>query len=232
MFDYKYEMHLHTFPCSKCARTTMEEMVRKAAEVGMAGFAVTNHFYHGNSGLDRSLGWEYFVGEYARDWEKGAKLGKEYGIDVFFGIEESYRRGKEVLIYGVSPEAFLKTPGFIDMTIDEISGFVHENGGWLAYAHPFRVRDYIPDPDEEPDPRLVDGVEVYNRGNDPERNLPALAFAEKYGLTAIAGGDLHKPDNLGTTGLAFEKRLLNVQDMINELKAGNFRRIEEGKIIL
>ena len=52
---YRYEMHLHTAPCSLCAVATMEEMVAACREKGYAGFVVTNHFYHGNTGIDRSL---------------------------------------------------------------------------------------------------------------------------------------------------------------------------------
>ena len=55
MFDYKYEMHTHSKACSACASSSSEDIVRKAKECGYAGVFFTNHFYFGNSAIDRSL---------------------------------------------------------------------------------------------------------------------------------------------------------------------------------
>ena len=58
---YKYQMHTHTSPCSRCGRLTPEELAQSLAEGGYQGAVLTNHFKGGNSGIDRSLPWEKFV---------------------------------------------------------------------------------------------------------------------------------------------------------------------------
>ena len=64
---YKYEIHLHTNNCSACAISSPEEMVDIAAEKGYSGIVITNHFYHGNTGVDRNLPWEEFVSCFEKD---------------------------------------------------------------------------------------------------------------------------------------------------------------------
>ncbi len=72
-----------------------------------------------------------------------------------------------------------------------------DGAGILIYqAHPFR-------PGTQPaDPRLLDGVEVYNGnvGHD-SRNSLAAAFAGRHGLLPIAGSDAHLPADVGRAGL-------------------------------
>ena len=58
---YKYELHLHTSGCSKCGISSAREMVLCAKEKGYKGIVVTDHFYRGNTGIDRSLPRERFV---------------------------------------------------------------------------------------------------------------------------------------------------------------------------
>ena len=221
--SFRYEMHTHTVACSACAKSTGAELVDAAKERGYAGLVLTNHFYHGNSAIDRTLSWEEFVGAYAKDYEETKRYAKRYDLDVLFGIEEGYGPGKEVLIYGLSPETVAKTEAFRDMSIAEISAFVHDHHGVLAYAHPFRHRDYIKDPDAEPDTRLVDMIEGYNAHNAPGENPKAMAFAELHHLPVIAGGDVHHTDSIGLCGLDFTCRLYTSENLVTELLAGRYR---------
>ena len=63
--EFKYQMHTHTAPCSKCAVMTPQELIDGLVAGGFKGCVLTNHFYKGNSGIDRSLPWNDFVAEYA-----------------------------------------------------------------------------------------------------------------------------------------------------------------------
>ena len=102
---FKYEMHLHTSGCSKCGISTVEEMALAAKEMGFQGIVVTDHFYRGNTCIDRNLPWEEFVAAYEKNWLDGKAFGESVGIDVIFGIEEVYHKDmKEVLIYGITPD--------------------------------------------------------------------------------------------------------------------------------
>ena len=55
-YIYKYEMHVHTCPCSgggKDIREHIDDLIAK----GYSGMVVTNHFYAGDNRIDRELPW-------------------------------------------------------------------------------------------------------------------------------------------------------------------------------
>lgn len=232
-FMYKYEMHLHSLGCSRCGVSPATDYILTAKEKGFVGMVFTNHFYRGNSGIDRSIGWEKFVGEYRDDYLRARELGEKHDIDVLFGVEEAFKfngvYGKEALIYGLEPEAFIKTPEFMHMDIYEISDFVRQNGGFIVCAHPFRVRDYIQRPDDEPDMTIFDGIEVHNAaGNPTEDNVKAEKFARKNNLCVISGSDAHSVEDFGKGGIAFEKRVKTNKELVEALKNGVWKLVAAG----
>lgn len=223
--EFKYEMHVHTSACSRCARSTGEQFVEKAYKLGFSGFVLANHFYHGNSAISRELPWSEFVGGYALDYENTRKYAKKYGIDVFFGFEESYgENGNHVLIYGLSPETVADAPEFRDMSIAEISAFVHKNNGFLAYAHPYRNLSDVNKP-PYPDMRYADAIEVYNAGNSPESNKMAFDYAARTGVKTISGSDTHQTSSFGQGGLIFTRRLYTAENLVEDLSAGRYKLI-------
>ncbi len=228
---YKFEIHLHTNNCSACAISTPFEMVDAAVEKGYSGIVITNHFYHGNTRVDRNLPWKSFVGEYIEDYEDAKEYGVKKGITVFFGLEEGFAPGKEMLIYGVDPEHFLNHPEFIMMSAREKSEFVHECGGICICAHPFRNRSYIPDPETPPNPDLFDGIEGFNLANKPEENEKALIFAINNKKIIISGSDTHQKDNFGNAGIAFDTPVTDYSEFIDKLKKGEFKLIYPEKEI-
>ena len=225
MKEYRYETHIHSSPCSKCGWESIETMVDASIEAGYAGFIITNHFYIGNSGIDRELPWEEFVGAYAEDYERGRKYAQARDFDVLFGLECGYGGGKEALIYGLSPEVVATLPAFKTADLSTLSAMVHAHGGLVFHAHPFRNRPYIEDPDKEPDPTLIDGVETYNAENPDDRNAIAEAYAEKYHLPPLSGGDVHKREKVGHAGIITTKRLRTNADLLEVLKSGDYQLI-------
>lgn len=222
---YKYETHLHTSNCSACALSNGYEMVDAAKEKGYAGFFITNHFYHGNTCVDRNLEWSSFISAYRADYELTKSYGEKMGIQVFFAIEEGFAAGKEMLIYGVVPEIFVKNPEFIMLGAKEKADFVRANGGITVCAHPFRKRSYIPDPDKMPDPYLFDGIEGYNYANSAEENQKAVDFAIENKLFLTSGGDIHRAQDFGFAGIEFNEKLKSDRDFINKLKSGDYELI-------
>ena len=227
---YKYEMHLHTSWCSGCAVSTGREYVLDAKEKGYTGIILTNHFYHGNTCIDRKIPWSDFAQAYKDDYLAAKKAGDEYGIEVLFGLEEGYGGGKETLIYGIDPDLIINTPEFQHMNIDEMSAFVRANGGFIACAHPFRARGYITDPRKEPNAEIFDAVESYNVGNTEEDNELAEEFCKKTGLPRISGGDVHSTNGFGRAGLAFYERITTNEQLVEALKQGNYKLIINGEI--
>lgn len=228
---YKYEMHLHTIACSRCALSTAEEMIIAAKEADFSGIVLTNHFFGGNTSVDRKLPWAQFAGAYAEDYYKAKEFAKTMGIDVIFGIEEGVGEGKEALIYGLSPEDIISEPHMPDMSLRELADFVHTHGGLIFAAHPFRDRDYIKKPNLEPDMSCYDSIEVYNRFNTLDANQKAEQFAIKHGLKGIAGGDTHSAANIGATGLAFKQRITNEKELVAALKSEDYKFVIDGEIV-
>lgn len=222
---FKYEMHLHNSGCSACGKSTAREMIDAAREKGYSGVVFTNHFYRGNTGIDRSLPWADFVGQYNESYIDAKEYAKQFDIDVLFGVEEKYTAGKEALIYGLSPEVFALSPEFADMDLHQMAAFVRKNGGIIVCAHPYRVRSYIPDPDRDPDHTCFDGVEVYNSHNTEEENAKAMAFALKHGLLQLSGGDTHTTELFGGSGIAFKSRIKSNKELISALKTRDYSLI-------
>lgn len=229
---YKYELHLHTSGCSKCGVSTVREMVLDAKEKGFKGIVVTDHFYRGNTGIDRNLPWEEFVEVYEKNWLDGKALGDEIGVDVIFGIEERYNKdAKEVLIYGITPDELKSETDFRHYTLEQIYDFVDSHGGFLSHAHPFRNREYIKNADVEPNPKALHGVEVFNYSDPEDRNLMAVEFAKKYGLHSLSGGDVHKTDiRLGSSGIAVNEPIRDTKELARVLHSGNYKLIINGEI--
>lgn len=233
---YKYEIHLHTSGCSKCGASTAREMVLDAKEKGFKGIVITDHFYRGNTGIDRNLPWKEFVEAYENNWLDGKALGDEIGIDVIFGIEEHYNKdAKEVLIYGITPDELKAETEFITYDLRRVYEFVNRHGGFLSHAHPFRNRGYIKNVNLPPNPNALHGIEIFNYADFAsdcnDRNQMALEFAKKYGLRQLSGGDVHKADiRLGTSGIAVDKPIHDTKELARVLHSGNYKLIINGEI--
>ncbi len=229
---YKYELHLHTSGCSKCGISSAREMIFEANEKGYKGIVITDHFYRGNTSIDRNLPWEDFVSAYEQNWLVGKALGDELGIDVIFGIEEVYNKDfKEVLIYGITPDELKAETDFRHYDLEQIFEFVNSHGGFLSHAHPFRNRPYIKNIDLEPNPNALHGVEVFNVSDPDERNQLALEFAEKYNLRLLSGGDVHSVGSrLGTSGIAVDTPITDTKELAKLLHSGNYKLIINGEI--
>lgn len=222
---YKFETHLHTQNCSACSFSTPKQMIDALKEHGYAGTIITNHFYHGNTAIDRNLSWREFVEHYENDYLEAKEYGDKVGVKVFFGIEEAVGGGKEVIICGIDPEALKNCEDFLNYTVEQMSKFTHENGGIIIAAHPFRHRPYISEPDKEPDPDIFDAIEGFNLCNTEEENAKGLEFAKKCGLPSTSGGDVHVAEHVGRSGIVFDYPIENVEQFKEGVKSDNFKLI-------
>lgn len=226
MKQYKYQMHIHTSPCSACGRMSPKELCQTLHENGYQGTVLTNHFYHGNSGVDRSLSWNDFVSAYEKDYLECLEEAKKYDLDIIFSIEESVIPGLEVLCYGVTPKVLYDNPQLRDCPIDEFTKIMHQNGVVLIQPHPFREAFYIPNPGHLP-LEYIDGVEVFNRGNSTdEMNQKAVTFAnENPHLIKTSSADAHTTDRVMYGGIITETRIKSPLDLANTLRNGNYSLI-------
>ena len=208
-YPYRYETHLHTSQGSACGKCTGEEMAEAYKEAGYTGIFVTDHFFYGNTAVDRSLPWEEWVESYCKGFEQAKKTGDRIGLQVFFGWEASYN-GIDFLVYGLDKQWLKSHPEIRNCTVEEQYKMAKRDGGMVIHAHPFREADYIPEIKLYPE--WVDGVEVVNSSHrNPDFNTKAYEYAEKYDLPQTGGSDIHST-NLTYGGMAFARPLKNIQD--------------------
>lgn len=224
-YPYFYETHLHTKESSACAKSSGADMARACKRAGYTGIFVTDHNWHGNTAVDRSLPWEELVRQFAKGYEEARRVGEQIGLDVFFGWEAGYN-GTEFLIYGLSGDWLLAHPEIRDASVAEQFALVHAGGGLVIHAHPFREEYYIPE--VRLFPELVDGVEGINAThsshlstshNKREFDDKAVAYAEQYGFPMTAGSDIHTTKLLGG-GMAFRRRLKDGKDFVAAIRNG------------
>ena len=224
-YPFLYETHLHTCQGSACAKNTGAEMARAAKEYGYTGIIVTEHNWGGNTCLDGNLSWEDWMDAYAAGYRAAKEEGRKIGLDVFFGMEAGFD-GTEFLLYGLTPEWFKQHPEVKQAQIGELYEMVKGAGGLMIHAHPFREEPYIPQ--IRLFPEWVDGVEGMNathscskstKHNDPAFDKRAIEYANKNRLPMTAGSDVHTTAMLGG-GMAFRRRLKDMEDFIRAVKTG------------
>lgn len=218
MRKYLYETHLHTSESSLCGQVPGAEMVRRYKEAGYTGVVITDHFYGGNTAIDRSLPWEQWVEGFCMGYENAKAEGDKIGLQVFFGWESGYQ-GTEFLIYGLDKKWILDHPQIRDCSIEEQYALVHQSGGIVIHAHPFREEPYIKEVRLFPD--YVDGVEGINATHsgirsvshkNPHWNLQAIRYAEAHNLPITAGSDQHRPAMIGG-GMVFDRKMEDIGDL-------------------
>lgn len=230
--EYRYETHCHCAQCSLCAQSSSQMLVRAYKAAGYAGLVLTDHFIFGHTAVPSTLPWDQRMKRYYQAYLDAKAVGDELDFDVIFGIEHAYGDGKEVLIYGVELDFLLVNPDIPNISLDELVQRVHEAGGIVVQAHPYRSRWYV-NMSVEPRADLVDGMEVYNAGNVPGDDPKALALAQTADYIITSGGDVHADDdpNIGLAGVIFPHRVHSSKEFAEALKQRSHKYVVNGKVL-
>ena len=208
---YTYETHMHTCQGSACGVSTGREHARYYRDIGYTGIIITDHFFSGNTAVDRTLPWEKRIDLFFRGYEDAKDEGEKIGLDVFFGYEQNFQ-GDEYLIYGLDKEYMKAHPEMEHWTRREQMEEVHRAGGCLIQAHPFRIRGYM---DKiRLSPEFCDGIEAANAGNDAMDDARAIRYGREKGFLMTAGSDNHHSPAGATFGVTLEKRLTCIEDYV------------------
>jgi len=206
------DIHTHTVPLSDDSEQTANELIERARAAGLDGVCLTEHdaFWKRDdiAALSRRHGFLVLP---------GAELNTEDDHLLVFGLEK--------WIIGMSRAAFVRE-------------LVDRAGGALVIAHPFRRRILkVSDPDNEryrkeldrtcenPCFRTADAIEVLNgRGNDRQNEF-SRELAQRLNLPGVGGSDAHEPSEVGHVATEFEKKITDLDEFIEELKAGRCRAV-------
>lgn len=209
---YLYETHLHTAQGSACGKSEGHEYIKRYLDLGFTGIFVTDHFFQGNCAVDRSLPWRERVNLFCKGYEDAKNEGDKLGLDVFFGWEQRYAMD-EYLIYGPQKDWLLEHPEIETATREEQLNLIHDAGGCVVQAHPFRERGYIEMIHLAP--YLVDGIEGCNSGNTPEQDMLDCRYGKCLNLPMTAGSDNHRVDSKEDSqlfGVLLENKLTSAKD--------------------
>ena len=222
---FKYEMHMHSCPCSGGGDDIIKQ-IDVLRERGFTGAVITNHFFCGDTRIDRSLPWEEFVDAYRQDYLRGKAYADGVDFDLFFGIEEHVGRGLEILCYGITPEFLYAHPELRERSIELWYKTLKNHDALCIQAHPFREEFYIPNPQVLP-LDFIDGIEVYNADNSAKNNLEAEDFFGLHPeLITTSGGDTHVPATACLGGIAVTERIRDEKELVQVLKSGKYELIK------
>lgn len=217
--EYKYEMHCHTGCVSRCGRVEPERIVQLYTEKGYNGIVVTDHY----SPMTFTPNWcpqrqiDFYLSGYRRM--------KDYAGDdftVLLGLElRHYFTANDYLIYGVDEEFFFNAGNLMLPWEKQVFEMCKDKGYLVFQAHPFRtgIRQCNPD--------YIDGVEVYNGKTNKEQNSKALEWAKSNNKLMVSGSDFHTVKNLARGGIITDSLIKSNKDLLEALKAQNFKMIEE-----
>jgi hypothetical protein len=202
------DMHNHTRISSFDGRMSPEELIESARDRGLDGVCVTEHFTI-----------------------EGAEVAREVGdklkFPVFRGVEARTDLG-DMLVFGYYRDVPKGIP------FQELVHTVHEWGGVIFAAHPFRregftletrLRELGLNLDK---PRQcveiiehLDGIEVANGRSSPETNGKAGSLAHRMGLPGIGGSDSHDPEDVGRAITRFPRRIRSEMELVMALRDGS-----------
>lgn len=186
--NYLYETHLHTNVGSRCGVSSPEDYIPVYKKWGFTGIFVTDHFFNGNCAIDPSLPWKDQVDRYLKGYERAKEAGDKAGLDVFLGWEA--RLGNdEYLVYGLGRQWLYEHPEIVTCSHEDQYQLVHEGGGALVQAHPYRERTYETAIDLYPDD--VDGIEGWNLCDSRGEDARSRSYGETHHLPFTAGSDVH-----------------------------------------
>ena len=209
---YRYETHLHTYPVSRCAKSTVREALECYKSLGYDGIFITNHFLDGNINIEKDRPYEEKLEFYCSDYEEGLRLSEEIGIKVFFGVEMSYK-GTDFLIYGLDKSWYLAHPEIMNMVRSELLTFLMNSGALVIQAHPYREAHYIDH--IRLFPRHVHGIEIINASRPAFENDMAAYYAQYYGLIPVAGSDNHNTTKKkALAGVEFDSPIRDEADFV------------------
>jgi histidinol phosphatase-like PHP family hydrolase len=168
-------------------------MCRRAIVSGLAGIALTEHEFWWPEGEFRALQAKYL------------------DLIIFRGVEYACL-DDHFLVFLPDPSSGINLRF---RNISELMSGVHDLGGIVIWAHPFRYDRSIPDWLNDTNP---DGIEVDSNNMDNIAKSLALEVAKDRGYKVFQNSDAHIVDTLGKYYNDIPVLLKNVKELISYIK--------------
>ncbi|MEJ2233719.1 MAG: PHP-associated domain-containing protein [Syntrophobacterales bacterium] len=188
-----YDFHIHTREYSDCSISSAEEMCQRAVDSGLAGIALTEHDFWRPSSEIRGL------------QERFPEL------TIMRGMEHSCSEG-HFLVFLPNPENG-DIPGWC--SILDLIPLVHNYGGIVIWAHPFRFSPKRPNWLNYVQP---DGMEVASSNMDRQAEAKARKFAADRGIVTFQNSDAHDAFIVGKYVNELDIHLTCVEELIDHVR--------------
>ncbi|HLK87802.1 MAG TPA: PHP domain-containing protein [Candidatus Binataceae bacterium] len=217
---FTVDLHLHTNRGSADSNLAPDDLVERAAAVGIGAVCITEH----------DTMW---------DVRELAASARERGVLLLRGMEVTTDMG-HIGVFGMD--------GYLGgiYKLAELRRVADRHGAILIANHPFRYRldarmSFLNSDREPIDPAhperaakmeifgMVDAVEALNGACSEEENLFALKVAARLGLAVVAGSDSHSAGSIGCVTTLFSEPLRNERELVDAIRA---RRSRAGRGLL
>jgi predicted metal-dependent phosphoesterase TrpH len=190
----KIDLHVHCRERSACGRASEANQLQAARRAGLDALAFTDH--------DRLTSIAHVE-----------ELNRQYApLRVFGGVEVSLPE-EHIVVLGIQ-DAALES---LDWNYISLWHFVHERGGFMTLAHPFRFHDSIDVPIERYPPH---GIEVYSINTAPRNEKRIRELAARLGICLMSDSDAHTIDPLGSYYNDLQAAPANDAELVRYLIAG------------
>ena len=206
------DLHTHTRPLSWDSYLTPDELVERSRAAGLDGIVLSEH-------------------DFAWDPEQIRALARRHNFPVFHGMEVNTEDG-HILVYGMERYVYGMHRSF------ELARLVEEAGGAMVAAHPYRRQmPWYIDSEREYQEALerasrnpayahcVALEKINGRGTRKENDFSAR-LCDYMGMPGTAGTDAHARIDIARCATYFERRIGDVYELIEELRAGRFQVVD------
>lgn len=207
------DMHAHTSGISRCCRADAAEVLHTARKAGIDGLVLCNHY---QEVYVTDAGAAAFAEEYIAEYFHTKQIADAMNFPLFFGIEVTAKLhgNAHILIYGMTPEFLREHPEIYAYPLEKMARLVHEGGGLIVQAHPFRAGGQLLDTAQ------LDGVEVNCHPlYDATHCARLLDIAADKRLLVTCGGDYHADTYRAVCGTHFPHDTKSTDDIVRYLKS-------------
>jgi predicted metal-dependent phosphoesterase TrpH len=206
------DLHTHTRPLSWDSDLAADELIERARAAGLDGIVLTDHDFF----------W---------DSQEVRALARRHNYLVLAGAEINTEDG-HILAYGIDRYVFGMHRSHV------LAEIVAQAGGAMVAAHPYRrrmpwhtqdERDYeeaLLRASRNPAYRYCVALEKINGKGKVNENAFAARLCDLTGMAGTAGSDCHTRGDIGRCATYFERRIEDIQGLIEELKAGRFHAVD------
>jgi predicted metal-dependent phosphoesterase TrpH len=189
-----FDLHMHTTRHSPDSMMDPFVMVRRAQEIGLDGVVITEHD-------------KLWTDSELEELRRAAP-----GLVVLAGIEVSSQEG-HFLVYGVTDPSRVR-PG---IGVAALCREVHQQGGVVVAAHPFRWGQPFDDILSEEQPEL-DGLEMMSSNMDADCRRRTAEVQQRTQLAGLGNSDAHHESVLGFCRTDFGVAVRTITDVVTAIR--------------